>query len=148
MYQLSELAIKAILKEWHPREYRPPYTDVQQWIESIESLCNQYGIPDIQRLQCAVGFIKKGLRQALVDVAERFGIVHWNQFKGFLVIFDGKGEFDLYLATTDLGPVEDFRNNWERKGPCYALVYVYANPSQQSFHSGRGIPNTPEPPSS
>lgn len=90
MYQLSEPAIKAILKAWHPQKYRPPFTDVEKWIDSIESLCNEYGIPDGQRLRCAVNFVKEGLRQALLEVGEKFGAVNWNQFKLLLVAFDGE----------------------------------------------------------
>jgi hypothetical protein len=90
MNRLPELAIRAILRDWHPQKYCPPYTDVEKWIESIELLCNQYGIPDVQRLECAVIFVKKGLRQALVEVIERFGIVRWNQFRALLFAFDSR----------------------------------------------------------
>jgi len=94
MYQLSDPAIKAILKEWRPKEYHPPHTDVQEWIFSIESLCNVYGIPDVQRLQCATGFIKKELsielRKVLAEARGRFGPIRWDQFKAFLVAFDRK----------------------------------------------------------
>jgi len=102
MNQLSDPAIKAILKEWRPKEYYPPHTDVQDWIHSIESLCNVYGIPDVQRLQCAVGFIKEELsielRRVLVEARERFGLVDWTQFKAFLVAFDRK----IRLAATKI----------------------------------------------
>ena len=92
MCQLPELTIKAILRDWKikPQEYHPPYTDVEKWIDSIESLCNLYGIPDIQWLQCATVFIKEEIRQALVEVLKKFEVVYWHQFKPLLVEFDGK----------------------------------------------------------
>ena len=94
MHQLSDLALKAILKEWDPQEYDPPYTDVQEWIRSIDSLCDTYGIPDVQRPQCATDFIKNELRaelrKVLARALEQFGSVHWDQFKIFMVAFDSK----------------------------------------------------------
>lgn len=92
MSQLSDLAIKAILKEWRPQTYWPPHTDVTEWIRSIESLCNLYGIPDSQRLRCAVTFVKKDIGADLQKVLEDAGFVplHWNLFRSFLVYFDRK----------------------------------------------------------
>ena len=94
MPQLSDLALKAILTEWHPQEYDPPHTDVRQWIRSIDSLCDTYGIPDVQRPQCATDFIKDALRpelrNVLVEAREQFGSVHWDRFKIFMVAFDGE----------------------------------------------------------
>ena len=91
-YQLTDLAIEAILKDWHPQNYSPPYTDIHDWIHSIESLCELYGIPNVQRLECALRFIKEELstelRNVLREARERFGPVYWDQFKNFLVIFD------------------------------------------------------------
>jgi len=84
MYQLSDLAIKAILKDWHLQTYCPPYTDVMEWIRSIESHCNLYGIPDVQWLQCANNFINTELRNALA----KFGPLSWGQFKAVLVPID------------------------------------------------------------
>ena len=92
MYQLSDLALEVILKEWHPQEYGPLQTDVREWIHSIESFCAMYGIPDVQRPRCALDFIKEELRHELVKVlAEaraRFGPVHWDRFKDFMVALD------------------------------------------------------------
>lgn len=92
MYQLTDLALKVILKEFHPQEYDPPNTDVRKWIHSIETLCDTYGIPDVQRPQCAIGFIKDELRTELLNVLEdarrRFGPVQWDGFKRFIVVFD------------------------------------------------------------
>ena len=92
MYQLSDLALEAILKEWHPEEYDPPHTDIREWIHSIESLCDTYGIPDVQRPQSALGSIKEELRTELVKVLaearEKFGPVHWDRFKAFMFAFD------------------------------------------------------------
>lgn len=94
MDQLHDPALGAILNEWNLQEYDPPHTDVQEWIHSIESLCNAYGIPDIQRPQCAMHFIKRELRAELLpafeEVREKFGSVRWAQFKNFLVEFDSK----------------------------------------------------------
>ena len=94
MYQLTDPAIEAILKEWRPQKYYPPYTDVQEWIHSIESLCTMYGVPDAQQLQCAIRFIKEELgtelRKVLADARVGFELLHWNQFKSFLVAFDRK----------------------------------------------------------
>ena len=91
-YQLTDLTIEAILKDWHPQNYYPPYTDIHDWIHSIESLCELYGIPNVQRLECALRFIKEELsaelRNVLAGVQERVGPVCWDQFKGFLVVFD------------------------------------------------------------
>ena len=97
-YQLSYLAIQAILKEWRPDLYTPPYTDVREWIQKIDSLCNTYGIPAAQRLQCAMEFIKKELgtelRKVLEEARERLGVpVNWSHFKNFLVAFDGERDF-------------------------------------------------------
>ena len=92
MYQLSDLALEAILKEWHPQEYDPPNTDIRVWIHSIESLCDTYGIPDVQRPQSALGSVKSELRTELVKVLaearEKFGPVHWDRFKAFMFAFD------------------------------------------------------------
>ena len=94
MYQLTDSAIEVILADWHPQKYRPLCTDVQQWIDSIELLCDLYGIPDIQRLRCALRFVEEEistiLRKVLAEARERVGPVHWNQFRSFLVAFDGK----------------------------------------------------------
>ena len=94
MPQLSDLAIRAILNEWHPQEYDPPHTDVREWIRSIDSLCDTYGIPDVQRPQCATQFIRYdlriGLREVLAEAREQFGSVRWNQFKIFMVAFDSE----------------------------------------------------------
>ena len=94
MHQLTNLALEAILNEFHPQEYDPPHTDVREWIRSIESLCDTYGVPDTQRAQCAAIFVKGELRTELRNVLERarvtFGPVHWNQFKTFMIAFDGK----------------------------------------------------------
>ena len=92
MPQLSDLALKTILEEWHPQQYDPPHTDITEWIRSIESLCDTYGIPDVQRPQCAAEFIKDELRAELLNVLRdaraRFGSVHWDRFKNFMVAFD------------------------------------------------------------
>ena len=92
MYQLSDQAIEAILKEWHPPEYDPPNTDIQEWNLAVETLCDTYGIPDTQRAQCAVKFIKSGLRteleNVLRDARARFGSVRWARFANFMVAFD------------------------------------------------------------
>jgi len=92
MHRLSDLALEAILEEFHPQEYDPPHTDVREWVHSIESLCDTYGIPDVQRPQCAVAFAKGELSTELEDVLEKarvtFGPVHWEPFKNFMVAFD------------------------------------------------------------
>lgn len=92
MYQLSDQAIEAILKEWHPLEYDPPNTDIQEWNLVIGTLCDSYGIPDLQRAQCAARFVKSGLRTELENVLKdarvRFGAVHWAQFQNFMIAFD------------------------------------------------------------
>lgn len=86
MYQLSDLAIKVILKEWHLQTYRPPSTDVREWIRSIELHCDLYGIPDVQWLQCANNFIYTELRKVLAGL----GPLSWNQFKAVLIPIDGE----------------------------------------------------------
>jgi hypothetical protein len=92
MYQLSDPAIEAILKDWNLQEYDPPDTDVQEWILIIGTQCDTYGIPDAQRAYCAVRFMKSGLRAELEGVLRearaRFGSVHWAQFTNFMVAFD------------------------------------------------------------
>ena len=94
MYQLSNPAIEAILTEWHPQDYNPPHTNIQEWIRTIESLCDTYGIPDTQRPQCATRFIRSRLRTELEDVLRdartQFGRVHWVQFVNFMVALDRK----------------------------------------------------------
>lgn len=94
MYQLSDPALEAILKEWHPEEYDPPNTNIREWIRSLESLCDTYGIPDLQRPQCAAGFIKDELSaellKVLIDARTKFGPVYWDRFKCFMVAFDGQ----------------------------------------------------------
>ena len=56
------------------------------------TLCDTYGIPDTQRAQCAVKFIKIELRteleNVLRDARARFGSVRWAQFTNFMVAFD------------------------------------------------------------
>jgi hypothetical protein len=92
MYQLSDAAIEVILKEWHLEEYDPPNTNIQEWNLIAGTHCDTYGIPDTQRAQCAVRFMKSGLRAELEDVLAkaraRFGSVHWAQFTNFMVAFD------------------------------------------------------------
>lgn len=92
MYELSDQAIEAILKEWHPPEYDPPNTNIQEWIHIVGTLSDTYGIPDAQRSQCAVKFIKSGpraeLENVLRDAQARFGSVQWAQFTTFMVAFD------------------------------------------------------------
>ena len=93
MYELSDLALKAILEEWHPQGYDPLRTDVREWICSIESLCEKYGIPDMQRQLCAVGFIKKEHSPDLVWVlGGEMGLrpVPWDKFKSLMVEYDRK----------------------------------------------------------
>lgn len=93
-YFLTDLALKVIVKEFNPGVYDPPQTDVRKWIHSLETLCDTYGIPDVQRPQCATGFIKDELRTELLKVLEdarrRFGPVQWDGFKRFMVVFDGE----------------------------------------------------------
>ena len=92
MYQLSDQAIGAILKEWRLPEYDPLNTDIQEWNLIVGTLCDTYGIPDTQRAQCAVKFIKIELRteleNVLRDARARFGSVRWAQFTNFMVAFD------------------------------------------------------------
>ena len=92
MHQLTEPALEAILKEFHPQEYDPPHTDIQEWIHSIESLCDTYGVPDTQRAQCTTSFVKDELRtelrNVLTEARETFGPVRWNQYKTFMIAFD------------------------------------------------------------
>jgi len=92
MHRLSDPALEAILKEFHPQEYDPPHTDGREWIHSIESLCDTYGIPDVQRPQCAVAFtkgeLKTELEVVLIKARAQFGPVHWDPFKNFVVAFD------------------------------------------------------------
>lgn len=142
MNELTELAITAILKDlWHPQVYYPPFTDVEKWIGSIELLCEQYGIPDVQRVRCAVMFVKKGLRQALEKVLKEFGVVRWDRFKALLREFDGERSIVLPIqppltwilqgTTERSGSVRvPFITRW------YLSIYDYANPSQQSSRSG------------
>jgi len=147
MYQLSDPAIKAILKEWHPKEYYPPYTDAGEWIDSIESLCNIYGIPNAQRLQCALGFTKKELstelRKALDEAREWLGgPVNWTQFKSFLVVFDRRWD----LVTIELSVTQILQRSSGSNGsvsllPRYALVDTHTASSRQNFRSTRSIRN-------
>jgi len=92
MQRLSDLALEAILEEFDTQEYDPPHTDVREWIRSIELLCDTYGIPDVQRPQCATAFVKDELSTELEDVLARaratFGPVRWDPFKNFMVEFD------------------------------------------------------------
>jgi len=94
MYQLNDLALNLILKEFHPQEYDPPRTDVQKWANSIESLCDIYGVPDIQRPECTVRFIRDelraGARKVLEDVRKDRGSMRWDQFRDFMIKFDGE----------------------------------------------------------
>ena len=96
MYRLTDLALNVILKEFHPQEYDPPHTNVRNWVHSIELLCDTFGIPDAQRPNCATSFIKEELRTELQNVLEdarrQFGPVQWDQFKSFIVVFDGEWE--------------------------------------------------------
>jgi hypothetical protein len=85
-YRLSDLAIRAILKEWNLQTYLPPYTDVREWIRSIDLHCNLYGIPDAQWRQCADNFINAELRIVLTVL----GSLDWNQFKAVLIPIDRK----------------------------------------------------------
>ena len=102
MHQFTDLAIKAILKDWNSQKYCPPYTDVYQWIDSIELLCTQYGIPNAQWTQCALHFIKEDigtvLSNVLAEVRKEYGPMDWNRFKIFLITFDGK------LSSIAIGP--------------------------------------------
>ena len=92
MYQLSDQAIEAILKQWHPSEYNPPNTTIQEWNVIIGTLCDEYGIPDAQRADCAVKFMRSDIRAELESVLgnarARFGSIHWARFTNFMVAFD------------------------------------------------------------
>ena len=92
MHRLSDLALEAILKEFNPQEYDPPHTDVREWVHSIELLCDTYGIPDVQRPQCATAFARGELNtelgKVLVEARTMYGPVHWGRFKNFMVAFD------------------------------------------------------------
>lgn len=94
MYQLRDLALEAILREWDIQEYDPPNTDIREWMHATESLCDEYGIPDTQRPRCATKFIKDELRAGLENVLRearaQFGPIHWAQFNDFMVGFDRK----------------------------------------------------------
>jgi hypothetical protein len=92
MYRLPDPAIEAILREWNPQEYYPPNTDVHEWNRTIGKLCGAYGIPDVQRPQCAARFVKKELRieleSVLKDSRTKVGPIQWGQFANFMVAFD------------------------------------------------------------
>ena len=94
---MDDPTLETILKKWNTQEYDPPHTDVREWIHSVESRCNAYGIPDVQRPQCATYFIKKELRAELLlafeEVKEKFGSVRWAQFKNFMAEFDSKLDY-------------------------------------------------------
>jgi hypothetical protein len=120
MHRLSDPALEAILKEWHPQEYNPPNTDVQEWSRIIETLCDTYGIPDAQRAQCAAKFIKSELRadleSVLKDARTQFGPVHWTQFVNFMAAFDRKSfsATNHFRTFCDRNPTGNFREAWER----------------------------------
>jgi hypothetical protein len=112
MQQLSDPAIEAILKEWHTPLYDPPNTIIHEWVRTIGTLCDTYGIPDAQRAECAVKFIRSELRteleNVLRDARARFGSVHWAQFTNFMVAFDR--ECQCLIVT-----VEPFVNETRRQ---------------------------------
>ena len=116
MHQLHDLALEAILKEWKPQEYDPPNTNIQEWAHSLESLCDTYGIPDTQRPQCAVKFIKDGLQaeleKVLTDARAQFGPIHWVQFTNFMVAFDRKRD----LIATEPRLTKSYRKSSGRMG--------------------------------
>jgi len=135
MHQLSDLALEAILKEFDPQKYDPPHTDVREWIHAMELLCDTYGVPDVQRPQCAVAFAKDelstDLRNALAEVRATFGPVHWDPFKNFMVAFNR--EWDPIAvenwATTDSKFTDNFREQWESRSLLLrTLVYAHTIP--------------------
>ena len=127
MHRLSDLALEAILREFDSQDYDPLHTDVWEWIDSIELLCDTYGVPDVQRPQCATAFTKGDFRtdleNALAEARERFGPVHWVPFKNSMVAFDQYREYDLIAINiegfdpTNLNPTENSRDQWESEPP-------------------------------
>jgi len=134
MHQLSDIALEAILKEFHPQEYNPPHTDVREWLRSIELLCDTYGIPDVQRPHCATTFAKGELSTELgamlAKAREAFGPVHWDPFKNFMVAFDRECD-SLVIgdwAATDLilQALSGSNGRVSASPPPRALVYTHA----------------------
>lgn len=93
MRLLSDPAIEAILKEWcQINFYNPYYTKLDPWIQSVETLCATYGIPDIQRAQCAAQFTSSvaqtAVEKELEDARAANAHIHWAQFVNFMKAYD------------------------------------------------------------
>ena len=123
MHQLSDLALEAILREFDSQEYDPLHTDVRGWIDNIELLCDTYGVPDMQRPECAKAFTKGDLRTDLENALAEFGLVHWIPFKNSMVAFDRYREYDLTainiedLDPTNINPTGNLQDQWESEPP-------------------------------
>lgn len=128
MYQLSDRTIEAILKEWHPTEYNPLSTNIDEWIRSMELLCNEYGIPDPQRARCAVKFTTNELRVELESVLEgaraRSNPISWDRFMKFMIEFDRESQ--LIIATIGPHVTEVLQAIFGKVGALLSIVLRFA----------------------
>ena len=92
MSKLSTKTIEAIIKKWHQNEYDPLVTTFEKWSQSLENFFVAHGIPDAQRVECAVKLTAEVLRIELNKVLETQANnpVGWVQFKIFMTEFDSK----------------------------------------------------------
>jgi hypothetical protein len=146
MPPLPDPALNAVLKEWNPKEYDPPNTDVQEWTHTIESLCETYRIPDDQRPQCAVNFVKAELRNELEKVLEdaraKFGPVHWAQFKIFMKALDRKWGLEIIESLiTEI--LQKISGRDGMVGASYSLIDLRLLAVQQNSHSTKSIRKPP-----
>jgi len=141
MYQLPNMTLEVILKEWHPQEYNPPNTDIWEWTLAMESLCDTYGIPDTQRPQCAVNFIKGELRTELEKLLTDSGPIHWTQFTNFMVALDRKSELFTIEPLVNNNSAGHLRETWKSgcNLPRCPLACIHAWFSQQNSHPSYGI---------
>lgn len=126
MYLLPDVSLKAILKDWHPQKYNPPCTDVEEWTHSIELLCDAYGIPDVQRSECATCFVKDRFATELLGVLsvarETYGPLRWDQFKSLMVVIDGKRD-PVPKTLTYVSLTEVLREQWKSKLPLFIMPW-------------------------
>ena len=144
MHQLPDPAIEAILKEWNPQEYVPPNTDIREWIRTIESLCNTYGIPDTQRPQCAARFVKRGLRpqleRALKNARAKFGPILWTQFANFMVALDCRSD-SITIEPSLIGLLQINFKNGRVSAPSITVIRPsLMHSSKQNSHSTESTP--------
>ena len=89
--------------EFDKNKYNPMHSNINEWIKSMEALFEESDIDDCKRPLSAVGNIEgvigTDLRRTVKKAEAEFGPIGWDQFKKFMIAFDGK---HCWMATIHL----------------------------------------------